>query len=84
MQEGLPRFAYFPFGGGPRICIGEAFAWTEGILVLATLAQRWRFQTVPGHPIALRPLITLRPRYGLRVTVGSHERAETAKSETLV
>ncbi|MDX9972444.1 MAG: cytochrome P450, partial [FCB group bacterium] len=48
MQEGLPRFAYFPFGGGPRICIGEAFAWTDGILVLATLALRWRFQTVPG------------------------------------
>jgi cytochrome P450 len=71
MQENLPRFAYFPFGGGPRFCIGEAFAWTEGILVLATIAQRWRFEMVPGHPVALRPLITLRPRYGLRVTVHS-------------
>lgn len=63
----LPKFAYFPFGGGPRICIGERFAWMEGILVLATIARRWRFRHVPGHPVALRPLITLRPRYGMRM-----------------
>jgi len=69
MQERLPRFAYFPFGGGPRVCIGESFAWTEGTIVLATLAQRWRLRTVPGHPVGLRPLITLRPRYGMRMTV---------------
>jgi len=67
MQERLPRFAYFPFGGGPRVCIGEAFAWTEGLIVLAALAQRWRARLVPEHPVALRPLITLRPRHGMRM-----------------
>jgi cytochrome P450 len=56
-----PRFAYFPFGGGPRKCIGEGFAWTEGILVLATLAQRWRFRHAPGTEVGRQPLITLRP-----------------------
>lgn len=56
-----PRFAYFPFGGGPRKCIGEGFAWTEGILVLATLAARWRFRHAPGARVGRQPLITLRP-----------------------
>ena len=43
-----PKYAYFPFGGGSRVCIGESFAWTEAILLLATIAQRWRFRPVPG------------------------------------
>src|SRR6185312_3841833 len=64
-----PRFAYFPFGGGPRQCIGEPFAWLEGILILATLAQRWRLRLVPGHPVVPEPLITLRPKYGMRMLV---------------
>jgi cytochrome P450 len=63
------RFAYFPFGAGPRKCIGEAFAWTEGILLLATLAQRWRARLVPGHPVETHPLITLRTRHGMRMTL---------------
>lgn len=63
-----PKFSYFPFGGGARQCIGEPFAWMEGILLIATLAQRWRFRLVPGHPVEPRPLITLRPRYGMRMT----------------
>jgi cytochrome P450 len=63
-----PRFSYFPFGGGPRVCIGEAFAWMEGILVLATIAQQWRFQLVPGHPVSIQPVITLRPRHGIKMT----------------
>lgn len=67
MEAALPRFAYFPFGGGVRKCIGESFAWTEGILVLATLAQRWRARLVEGHPVRPLPLITLRPRYGIHV-----------------
>ncbi len=58
-----PRFAYFPFGGGSRQCIGEAFAWMEGVLVLATIAQRWRFRMVPGQTVDVQPKITLRPKY---------------------
>jgi len=60
-----PRFTYFPFGAGTRICIGEQFAWTEAILMLATLAQRWRASVVPGHPIETQSLITLRPAHGM-------------------
>jgi cytochrome P450 len=66
---GQPRGAYFPFGGGRRICIGESFAWTEAVLVLATLARRWAPALVPGHPIDIRPAITLRPAYGMRMVV---------------
>ena len=58
-----PRFAYFPFGGGGRQCIGEAFAWMEGVLILATIAQQWRFQMLPGQRVDVQPKITLRPRY---------------------
>lgn len=65
-----PRGAYFPFGGGPRQCIGNAFATMEAELVLATLAQRVRLSLSPGHPVELEPSITLRPRHGLRMTVG--------------
>jgi cytochrome P450 len=57
-----PRFSYFPFGGGPRLCVGEAFAWVEAGLVLATLAQRWRAELVEGQTIRPRPSITLKPR----------------------
>lgn len=65
----LPRFAYFPFGGGPRVCIGNAFALMEAQLVLAHLAQRFRLDLVPGHPVDPEPSITLRPRHGMRMTV---------------
>ena len=68
-RAALPRFAYFPFGGGPRVCIGEPFAWMEGTLALATLAQRWRARHVSDHPVALRPRLTLRPRYGMQMTL---------------
>ena len=69
LRESRPAFCYFPFGGGPRRCIGEGFAWMEGILLLATLAQKWRFHLVPHHPVALKPLITLRPKYGMKMIV---------------
>ena len=61
------RFTYFPFGMGPRQCIGEAFAWMEGVLVLATFAQRWKMNLVPGHPVVPEPLFTLRPKHGMRM-----------------
>ena len=66
-RAGRPRFAYFPFGGGGRQCIGESFAWMEATLVLATLAQRWRVQLVEDQKIELQPKITLRPKNGIRV-----------------
>jgi len=64
-----PKFAYFPFGGGVRGCIGESFGWTEGRLAVATLAQRWSMRLVPGHPVAIHAVSTLRPKYGVRMTV---------------
>jgi cytochrome P450 len=65
----LPRFAYFPFGGGPRICIGAQFALMQAALVLATIAQRWELQTAPGYRAELFPSITLRPKDGIRTTL---------------
>ena len=62
---------YFPFGGGVRRCIGESFAWTEGILLLATLARKWKLDLVPEQKIGLQPLITLRPKYGMRMRINS-------------
>jgi cytochrome P450 len=61
------KFEYFPFGGGPRQCIGEGFAWLEGVLVLATIAQRWRLEWIDGQPVDVEEKITLRPRYPIRV-----------------
>jgi cytochrome P450 len=68
-KSARPRFAYFPFGGGGRQCIGESFAWMEAMLTLATIAQRWRVELVPGQTIELQPKITLRPKNGIRVRV---------------
>lgn len=65
----IPKYAYFPFGGGPRSCIGEPFAWLEGVLVIATLARTWRMQFVPDHPVEFLPLINLKPRYGMTMTL---------------
>jgi len=63
------RFAFFPFGGGTRACIGESFAWLEATLVLATLLQRVRFELVDRGPVPLAPLVTLRPGRPIRVRV---------------
>jgi cytochrome P450 len=68
-SAGRPRYAFFPFGGGPRMCIGNIFALTEAQLVLAAVAQRYRLRMVPGHRIELQPLVTLRSRYGVKVTL---------------
>jgi cytochrome P450 len=63
----LPRFAYFPFGGGPRQCIGNGFAMMEAILVLATIARRFRLTMEPGQRITPTPYVTVRPEPGLRM-----------------
>lgn len=60
-----PQFSYFPFGGGPRRCLGEGFALTEGVLVIATLARRWRLRLVPGHPVEVLPQHLLRAKHGM-------------------
>ncbi|MDT5159116.1 MAG: hypothetical protein QOH51_3473 [Acidobacteriota bacterium] len=63
----LPRYAYFPFGGGPRQCIGNYFATMEAVLILATVAQRFRLRLVPEHKVELLPTMSLRPRDGVRM-----------------
>jgi cytochrome P450 len=68
-QEHLPRGAYFPFSAGDRHCIGEGFAWQEALLLLATLAERWRFELVPGQEIRPKPSVTLRPNRPIRAIV---------------
>jgi cytochrome P450 len=73
-----PKFAYFPFGGGPRQCIGNTFALMETALTLATIAQQYRFRLVEGHPVVPLASITLRPRYGIRVVM----EARPAKSRS--
>jgi cytochrome P450 len=71
-RETRPQFAYFPFGAGARRCIGEAFAWMEGVLLIATLARRWRLRHAPAHTVDIQPLITLRPKHGMLMT--AHKR----------
>lgn len=63
------RYAYFPFGGGPRVCIGNSFATMEAQLLLATLAQRYRYSLVPSHRVVPEPSVTLRPRDGVLMTL---------------
>ena len=65
----LPKYAYFPFGGGPRLCIGQQFAQMEAALMLATILQRFALTLVPGQKIVPQPSITMRPRYGLKMKV---------------
>jgi len=65
----LPRFAYFPFGGGPRVCIGAGFSMMEAVLLLATIAQKFKLTLVPGQTIEKLPSVTLRPKSGIRVVL---------------
>jgi cytochrome P450 len=74
------RFAYFPFGGGPRVCIGDGFAWLAGTLLLATLAQRWRFEPVAGQRVEPLPRVTLRLKHGLELVARSRRRPGAALS----
>jgi cytochrome P450 len=76
----LPRFAYFPFGGGPRQCIGNSFALMEATLVLAAIAQKFRLRLVAGHPVVPLASITLRPRHGIRMLLESRQSIRTKNS----
>ncbi|MBZ5559832.1 MAG: cytochrome P450 [Acidobacteriia bacterium] len=80
-RAALPKFAYFPFGGGPRQCIGESFAWMELMLIVSTIAQRWRLRLVPGHPVEPQPLVTLRAKYGMKMTVEERSKNREVKTE---
>lgn len=68
-SAGRPRFAYLPFGGGPRVCIGQMMAMQEATLILATLAQRFRLRLRPGYPVVIQQRVTIRPRDGLPMTL---------------
>jgi cytochrome P450 len=68
-SQGRHRFAYLPFGGGPRVCIGMSLALTEASLILATMAQRYRLKLVPGQNIVLQHRITMRPRDGIQMVL---------------
>jgi len=75
-REARPKFSYFPFGGGARVCIGERFAWMEGVLVLAAVAQKWTLRLDPGQRVEPLPLITLRTKYGMRMSAAARSLAE--------
>jgi cytochrome P450 len=69
-----PRHAYVPFGAGPRVCIGEPFAWMEAALLLATIGQRWSLDLSAPHRVELQPVVTLRPRNGMPMIVRARDR----------
>lgn len=68
-SAGRHRYAFYPFGGGPRLCIGMGFAMTEAALIIAMVGQRFVLRPVSGHPIAVEPGVTLRPKHGLMMRV---------------
>ncbi len=74
VEESIPRYAYLPFGAGPRVCIGNSFAMMEARLVLATLLQRYELELLPGQSVTPRPLVTLRPRTGIQMSLRARQR----------
>ncbi len=78
LAERLPRFAYFPFGGGPRVCVANGFARIQLVLALAALARRFQFESVPGHPVVPRPAVALGMRHGLRMIVHARRASPSA------
>jgi cytochrome P450 len=69
VREAEKKYIYFPFSIGIRGCIGEGFAWTEGILLIATLARKWKLKLMPEQRIAMNPLMTLRPKFGMKMEI---------------
>lgn len=80
VEKALPRYAYLPFGGGPRVCIGNSFAMMEARLIVAAVAQRYRFSLAREQQIGLNPLITLSPKYGMQMY--AHKRQTAAVRQT--
>jgi cytochrome P450 len=68
-RDSRPQFSYFPFGGGLRRCIGDGFAMMEATLLLTALAQQWQMRLAPNQRIALHPVMSLRPKYGMRMVL---------------
>jgi cytochrome P450 len=83
LAKRLPRFAFFPFGGGPRVCIGNSFAILEGILLLARIAQRYKLELVPGQTIEPFPAITLRPKFGMKMRLVQRDVRNTTSNDQL-
>ena len=69
VKEAGQKFIYFPFGAGIRRCVGEQFAWTEGVLLLATLARKWKLNLTPEQKFGLSPMMTLRPKFGMKMRI---------------
>ncbi|HVE58717.1 MAG TPA: cytochrome P450 [Pyrinomonadaceae bacterium] len=74
IKEAGNKFIYFPFSKGIRSCIGEGFAWMEGVLLLAILGRKWKLSLAPEQKIALHPMITLRPKYGMKMRIEERSR----------
>lgn len=72
VKEAGQKFIYFPFSKGVRSCIGESFAWMEGVLLIASIARKWKLRLDPGQRIGLKPLMTLRPKFGMKMRL--HQR----------
>ncbi len=75
IKEAGQKFIYFPFSRGVRSCIGESFAWMEGVLLVAALARKWKLRLTPGHKLGLSPLMTLRPKFGMKMRLESREQS---------
>jgi cytochrome P450 len=83
VRASRPRYCYFPFGGGPRVCIGEGFAAMEGVLVLATMAQRWRLRLSAEPPLPRYPKLGTRPSDALRVRLERRVPSRVASGQVM-